>query len=104
MQVLVNSDKHIEASLDLVTNVRSRVEHKIKRFEDHLTRIEAHLSDENAHKSGTQDKRCQIEARMKGRDPISVTHNAESLHQAIDGAIDKLSTVLDRNVRKTRVA
>lgn len=104
MQVLVNSDNHIDASLDLVTNVRSRVEQKIHRFEDHLTRIEVHLNDENAHKSGAQDKRCLVEARMKGRDPISVTHHADTLHKAIDGAVDKLSTVLDRTISKARIA
>ena len=104
MQVLVNSDNHIEASLALMTDVRSRVKHKMRRFEDHLTRIEVHLNDENGHKHGAQDKRCQVEARLKGRDPVSVTHNADTLHLAIDGAVDKLSTVLERNISKARIS
>ena len=34
MQVLVNSDNHIEASLDFMTAIGKRVEDKIKRFEE----------------------------------------------------------------------
>ncbi|MDP2745562.1 HPF/RaiA family ribosome-associated protein [Pseudomonas sp.] len=103
MQVLVNSDNHIEASQEFITNVGTRVGDKIKRFEDHLTRVEVHLRDENAHKAGGNDKRCLIEARPKGRDPISVSHNADHLEQAIEGAINKLTTVLERDISKTRV-
>ena len=55
-----------------------------------LTRVEVHLNDENAGKSGAQDKRCQMEARIKGHQPLSVTHKAESLDLAVDGAADKL--------------
>jgi ribosome-associated translation inhibitor RaiA len=85
-----------------MTTIGKRVEDRIKRFEEHLTRVEVHLSDENAHKGGTLDKRCLIEARQKGRDPISVSHNADHLEKAIEGAIHKLSTVLERDISKTR--
>lgn len=102
MQVLVRSDHHIEASLDFMTTIGKRVEEKIKRFEDHLTRVEVHLSDEHAHKGGTLDKRCLIEARSKGRDPLLVSHNAEHLEKAIEGAISKLGTALERDLSKIR--
>ena len=103
MQVLVNSDNHIDTSSSQASGIREHVQHKLQRFEDHLTRIELHLSDENGHKGGSQDKRCQIEARPKGRDPVSVSHQAETLNQAIEGAMDKLGTVLERTVARTRV-
>lgn len=102
MQVLVSSDHHIEASHDFMTSIGKRVEEKIKRFEDHLTRVEVHLSDEHVHKGGAQDKRCLIEARQKGRDPLSVSHHADHLEKAIEGAISKLSTVLERDISRTR--
>lgn len=103
MQILVNSDNHIETSLTQMTEIREHIGQKMQRFEDHLTRIEIHLSDENSHKGGTLDKRCQIEARPKGRDPISVSHNADTLNQAIDGSLDKLATVLERTISKARI-
>lgn len=100
MQVLVNSGKHVDTSMAFKTDIRSRVRDKLQRYEEHLTRIEIHLSDENALKSGPQDKRCKVEARMKGRDPMSVSCDACELQQAIDGAMNKLTSVLDRNLDK----
>ncbi|MGG2399758.1 HPF/RaiA family ribosome-associated protein [Pseudomonas sp. SH1-B] len=100
MQVLVNSGKHVASSMALRDDIRNRVHAKLQRYEDHLTRIEFHLSDENALKNGPQDKRCKMEARMKGRDPLTVSHDAPELHQAIDGAMNKLTSALERNLGK----
>lgn len=100
MQVLVNSGKHVASSMAFKEDISSRVRSKLQRYEDHLTRIEVHLSDENALKSGPLDKRCKVEARMKGRDPLTVSHDAEEMHQAIDGAMNKLTNALDRNLGK----
>ena len=100
MQVLVNSGKHVTSSMDFKDDIRGRIRDKLQRYEDHLTRIEIHLSDENALKSGPQDKRCKIEARIKGRDPLTVSHDASELHQALDGAMNKLTNALDRNLGK----
>lgn len=104
MQILVNSDNHIEASQAFMASISKRVEEKIKRFDDHLTRVEVHLRDENAHKAGSHDKRCLIEARPKGREPISVSHNADHLEKAIEGALSKLGTVLERDISKNRIS
>lgn len=101
MQVMVNSGKHVDSSMALKTDIRGRVTEKLRRYEEHLTRVEIHLSDENALKNGPQDKRCKLEARMKGRDPLSVSFDASDLHQAIEGAINKLTSVLERNLGKS---
>jgi len=37
---------------------------------------------------------------MKGRDPMSVSYDACELQQAIDGAMNKLTSVLERNIGK----
>lgn len=100
MQVMVNSGKHVDTSMEFKTDIRGRVHDKLQRYEEHLTRIEIHLSDENALKSGAQDKRCKMEARMKGRDPVTVSSDASDMQQAIDGAMNKLTSVLDRNLGK----
>ncbi len=57
---------------------------------EHVTRVEAHLSDENGKKGGRFDTRCMMEARLEGRQPIAVAHEAETIAQAIDAAADKL--------------
>ncbi|WP_017904238.1 HPF/RaiA family ribosome-associated protein [Pseudomonas asplenii] len=95
MQIQVNSDNHIQSSKRLEEWVRTTVESALERYEDDLTRVEVHLGDENGDKPGPHDIRCQIEARPKGRQPISVTHKADTLEQAIDGASSKLEHALE---------
>ncbi len=94
MQVQVNTDKHITGGERLTEFVRNMVTTKLHRFGTHITRVEAHLSDENAHKSHGSDKKCVLEARPAGMQPIAVTHLAATVEQAITGAVDKLERVL----------
>jgi hypothetical protein len=59
-------------------------------------KVEVHLSDENSHKkSGHNDKRCVLEARLEGLQPIAVTLQAATLDQAVDGAAEKLKNSLE---------
>ncbi|TBV04715.1 HPF/RaiA family ribosome-associated protein [Phytopseudomonas dryadis] len=99
MQVQVNSN-HIEGSVRLHEWVGATVVGRLERFEDFLSRVEVHVSDENGSKGGADDKRCQIEARPKGHQPVSVTHKAESLEQAVEGAAEKMLHALDHLVGK----
>ncbi|HAB03488.1 MAG TPA: ribosomal subunit interface protein [Pseudomonas sp.] len=102
MQIQVNSSNHIEGNIRLNEWVRSTLEATLERFDDDLTRIEVHLKDENGDKPGPHDKRCQLEARPKGHQPISVTHTAGSLDQAVEGAASKLSNALEHLYGKLR--
>ena len=102
MQIQVHSDNHIEGSARLADWVSASVAGKLDRYDDELTRVVVHLNDENGDKAGAHDKRCQIEARPKGLQPISVTHKAESLELAIDGAVDKLNNALAHQFGKLR--
>ncbi len=99
MQVHVNSN-HIEGSARLHEWVSASVADRLDRYDEFLSRVEVHISDENGGKSGADDKRCQIEARPKGHQPLSVTHKAESLEQAIDGAAEKMRHALEHLVGK----
>ena len=102
MQIQVNSSNQIEGGIRLNDWVTSTLQSALERYEEDLTRIEVHLSDENGGKSGADDKRCQLEARPKGHQPISVTHNAPSLELAIDGAAEKLDHALEHLYGKLR--
>lgn len=94
MQVQVNSNQ-IQGSVDLQEWVGSTVVERLERYDELLTRVEIHVSDENAHKAGAEDKRCQIEFRPKGHQSMSVTHKADSLLLAVEGAADKARHALD---------
>lgn len=94
MLIQVNTDNHIKGREALVAQVESTVESNLRHFQSHITRVEVHLTDENSQKGGAKDKRCMMEARIEGRQPLAVSHEAESLTQAVDGAAKKLKASL----------
>ncbi len=101
MQIQVNTDSNIECHEALVAQVSGVVESALSQFSDHITRVEVHLSDENSDKKGgSGDMRCMMEARLEGRQPIVVTDQAETLDQAIDGAADKLTSLIESIIGK----
>ncbi len=102
MQIQVNSDNHIQSSIRLEEWVRTTIESTLERYEEDLTRVEVHLRDENGDKPGPHDMRCQLEARPKGHQPVSVTHKAATLELAIDGAAAKLEHALEHLFGKLR--
>lgn len=102
MQIQVNTDRNIEGDENLIADVRGTVDGALSRFSDRITRVEVHLSDENADKGGADDIRCLIEARLEGRAPIAVSHQAASVDRAVDGAADKLIRSLDSTLGRLR--
>jgi ribosome-associated translation inhibitor RaiA len=98
MHIQVNTDNHVNGSEALAERVQQMVEGAVGHFADRITRIEAHLSDENASKGGEADKRCMLEARLNGLKPIAVTHQAESMLLAIDGAAEKLEHAIGHTI------
>jgi len=94
MQIQLNTGHNIPAHEALTSQVKDTVSGALNRFREHITRVEVHLSDENGNKSGLNDKRCMMEARLEGRQPIAVTHQAASQDEAIDGAADKLTRLI----------
>ncbi len=90
MEIYLNTDKHIDGREGLANHVRGVVEASLSHVSERITRVEVHLSDENGDKSGPDDKRCMMEARLEGRHPTAVTCHAPTVDQAIDGAVEKL--------------
>ena len=100
MQIQVNTDRHIHGGENLHERVQTMVEDAVSHLRERITRIEVHLGDENSDKGGDNDKRCMLEARVAGMQPIAVTHKAESLALAIDGAAEKLQHALETALGK----
>ncbi|SRR5690606_10767913 len=100
MQIQVNTDRHIQGGENLHERVQAMVADAVSHLRDRITRIEVHLSDENSDKGGDRDKRCVLEARVGGLKPIAVTHQAETLALAIDGAAEKLERALENALGK----
>lgn len=101
MQIQVETDRHIPGDDILTDSIREEVQTSLNRFDDHLTRVEVHLSDQNSdNRGGADDIRCLIEARIEGRQPSVVTHDAANVKQAFTGAIDKLKRLLTSTIER----
>lgn len=101
MQVLVETDNHVDGREKLIEHVEGVIRDAVDRYAAQVTHVEAHLGDVNgSEKSGADDMRCLLEARVAGVKNIAVRHQAESLHLAIEGAADKLTKALDSALGK----
>ncbi|MGB2834039.1 MAG: HPF/RaiA family ribosome-associated protein [Candidatus Sulfotelmatobacter sp.] len=100
MQIQVNTDHTIEGHEALADRIRGVVENALSRMSDHITRVEVHLIDESGPKSRKSNKRCMMEARLEGRQPIAVTDEAATLDLAVDGAADKLARLIEHTLGK----
>lgn len=100
MTIQVNTDKNTDGSEEFTAPYVAQIESELSRFSNHITRIEVHLSDEDGHKEGHNTKRCMMEARVERRQPIAVTHQANSYDEAIGVALDKLTASLDTIMSK----
>ena len=97
VQVQINTGKYVHAETALMED---ELVDGLSRFADQLTHVEVHLSDQNAQKSGADDQRCTIEARLAGLQPVAVTHSAGEIRDAFHGALHKLTKILDTTLAK----
>ena len=103
MKIQINIDRNIEGHEALSAQVSGAVQSALSQISEHITRVEVHLSDENSNKkAGHDDMRCVMEARVEGRQPIAVTHRAATLDQAVDGAAEKLTRLIDITLGRQR--
>ncbi len=102
MTIQINTDKNVSVHEAFEAQLDGLLSEELNRFSEYITRLEVHLSDENGKKQGLNDKRCMIEARLEGRQPIAVTDRANNYELAVNGAIEKLKASLDNIVGKLK--
>ena len=102
MTIQINTDNNLDVHETYQSQLKDLLSEELSRFDEHITRLEVHLSDENGSKESEDDKKCMIEARLKGRQPIAVSDIANTYDQAVNGAIDKLKTSLDTILGRLR--
>ncbi|HEY3786440.1 MAG TPA: HPF/RaiA family ribosome-associated protein [Steroidobacteraceae bacterium] len=99
MHILINSDDQICCDAELMRRIEGVVEGSLERFAGRITRVEVALSDLNSSQVGDHDKCCVMEARLNGLKPVAVSHEAQTLAEAIHGAADQLRRSLDDYLR-----
>ena len=94
MKVLVHTDRNIHIDEGIEGRIEGELTSALERFAHDVTRIEVHLSDDSAGRHTVDDIRCLLEARPARQDPVTVTHHAATVVDALAGATDKLETLL----------
>ena len=101
MQVLLNTDPHVDGRHQMAEHLETVVKDALGRFGEQITRVEAHLADANSHAKANPDEiHCTLEARLVGLDAVIVKNHAGSAHQALHGAIGKLKRAVTTALAK----
>ncbi len=95
MQIQVNSDNNIVANTELSQLVEDEIRRTLGRFEAQLTRVEVHISDSNSHKAGLRDKKCVVEARPAGHQPLTTSDEGATVEQTVRSAATKMKHSLE---------
>jgi hypothetical protein len=95
MQVQVNTSNGIVNKDALERWAGDYLNENLARFRQEITSVEVFMRDENSAKRDASDKRCTMEARLTGHEPLAVTHYGETQDLAFRGAGEKLLHVLE---------
>lgn len=95
MTIQLNTDKNLTIHQEYEEKIKTEITEGIGKFDDLVTRLEVHLSDENGSKEGLDDKRCLLEARIAGREPVAVSSLGNTYDLALQGAVTKLKSKLE---------
>jgi len=100
MEIQFNTDSSVMGTENVAERIEAQLRDRLSRFHERLTRLEVHVSDSNARKGGGDDKRCTIEARPRGGDPVTVTAEAGDVDAAARQAGAKMVALLDSHFGK----
>ena len=95
MQIQVNFGD-IESSPALHDHAQQEVERSLEHIADRVTRVEIHLRDDKQKRQGQDDKRCTIEARPAGGQPIVAEAKAGDIYEAVSDAAGRVGRAVQR--------
>ncbi|GGI26392.1 HPF/RaiA family ribosome-associated protein [Pedobacter mendelii] len=102
MTIHLNTDKNLTIHQEYEDKIQTQITDALSRFSDLITRVDVHLSDENGSKDGLEDKRCLIEAKITGKEPIAVTNFGNNYDLAIAGSLSKMKSALEKIAGKMK--
>lgn len=103
MQVQVHTDSTIQGGDTLEAWVREEVNTKLSRLKENVVRVEVFLTGVDALKAtGGPGKKCVMETRANGRQPVAVNAEAEKVKDAFNAALEKLRRAVESDLDKVR--
>ena len=98
MKIQINAGD-VERSQAVDEHIQQKVESCLHRFSERVTRVEVHLRDLNASKGGA-DKRCTVEVRLAGHQPLAVDADGRDLYDAISDACKKAERAVEHRIER----
>ena len=98
MMIQINAG-NVQVSEAIAAHREDEVNKAMRHFSDRVTRVEAHLHDDNGPKSGL-DKRCTLEVRLAGFDPLTVEELSADMYAAIQQASHKLERAVRHKLER----
>lgn len=95
MEIQLNTDTAIPGNESFKRYLDMLIGEQLSNFSSHITRIEVHLFDENGYSTDEADKRCILEARLKNRQVVAVSSDANTVEQAVSNALEELRSSLE---------
>jgi hypothetical protein len=102
MQIRVDADEHIDSNEELTLRIEGVVEGSLDRYIDRVTLVEVHLGRNTHQSTGGRDISCRMDAQVGGLKPISVSHDAFTLTEAIHAASAKLERAIHDEFHQRR--
>ena len=102
MKIQINADVSSNNHVEVNKMVETIISGQLRRFEEHISRIDVHLSDDSGNKSGINDKKCIIEARVDGKNPCVVSDYSDTYEKAVTGAVAKVKSSLTSIIERMK--
>lgn len=100
MEFMLNSGSGVDGNEGLAATAEEKTRHRLARFADRLTRVELYVNDRDGTNNGPDGIEVSLEARPAGDRPVAVSARAQTVDQAIDGALHKIVASLDSSFGK----
>jgi len=101
MQLQLNC-ADIQHSDTLSAHVFNTITKSLRYINISVTRIEVHLRDDKKKRRGLNDKRCLIEVRIAGRQPLVIEARGRDIYDSVDAAAAKLEVIVGRRQEKAQ--
>ncbi len=102
MYIDIHTDAFLDAEDLRLARVKDAVECSLRGHSADIAWVDILLGQAPTKSTGRSGQRCCIEAGLRGRQPLLVEHEAESLDLAVDGALDKLARVIQGAIERSR--
>ena len=101
MQIQINFGD-IQNSNAVEEHVSQCLEKALEHVSDRVTRVEVHLRDDKQGRDGHDDKRCTMEVRLAGEQPMAVESRSSDIYHSITETAEKLGRAVGHKIDRKR--